>query len=98
MSENTKITEHEEHEAHEGNESNNQTSCSSCPSCWPVLRVLGSPTSRHPERTNADRVARRLLLEIVPDIPDGAVVARVDGGLRIILPAERGRLCSFTER
>src|SRR5262245_25584360 len=41
---------------------------------------------RQPERSDAARVARRILLEVVTDVPDRTVVARVDRRLRIILP------------
>src|SRR5690349_15375910 len=53
------------------------------------LRVRrSSRTPRHPERPDPRRVARRILLQVIADIPDRAIVARVNGGLGVVLPAQ----------
>src|SRR5688572_5827453 len=65
-----------------------------------VLRVLlfrrttsrWSPAAGHTKSTDAARVVRRVFLHVVADVPDRAVVARVDGGLRVVLPPQRIRL------
>src|SRR5262245_50139010 len=44
------------------------------------MRSGGLLTSRHLERTDLGRVARRVFLEVVTDIPYGAVVVGIEGG------------------
>src|SRR5262245_56995930 len=47
------------------------------------------PTARHLERPNLARVARGALLHVVSDVPDGAVVRRIDCRCRVVLPSHR---------
>src|SRR5688572_2862347 len=54
-----------------------------------------SPAAGHAKRTDAARVVRRVLLHVVADVPDRAVVARVDRRLRVVLPPQRIRLRCF---
>src|SRR5215831_20232558 len=53
-------------------------------------------TPRKTKRADARRVARRALLQVITDVPDRAVVRRVDRGLRVILPAQRTGLRRFS--
>src|SRR5258706_8743053 len=57
-----------------------------------AARTFPSAAARQPERADARRVVGRALLHVVADIPYGAVVARVDRGLRVILPPQRRHL------
>src|SRR3972149_9146152 len=51
-----------------------------------------------PERADPRRVGSRARLYVVPDVPDRAVVARIDRRLRVVLPAHRRlRRLSFDE-
>src|SRR5947207_2032102 len=45
--------------------------------------------SRQTKSSNPARVIRRALLEIIAYVPNCAVVARINRGLRIVLPAHR---------
>src|SRR5262245_27372175 len=82
-------------------------SASSAPSAVSLLQcsapsdvnfVFLLPTPRHLERADLRRVARRVLLEIVADVPPGAVVVGIEGGCGVILPPQRGRLRTFAGR
>src|SRR5947208_731297 len=48
--------------------------------------------SGHAERADLRRVAGRVLLQVVADVPDRAVVRRIDGGRRVVFPAQRVHL------
>src|SRR5678815_539598 len=52
--------------------------------------------SRHLERADLRRIARRLFLEVVADVPHRAVVVRVEGGRGVVLPAQRVDLRALT--
>src|SRR5262249_36180585 len=57
------------------------------------------PTPWHPERADLARVARAVLLDVVADVPDRAVVNGIDSGLRVVLPsltAGAGTIAAFS--
>jgi tricorn protease len=62
----------------------------------PCLLLPASLRPRHSKATDTRRIVRGPLLEVVTDVPDRAVVARVDRGLRIIHPPQRVRLCGLS--
>src|SRR5262245_37386387 len=56
---------------------------------WLPRSGTSSAAARKAEGADAGRVAASVLLDVVADVPDRAVVARVDGGLRVVLPAHQ---------
>src|SRR5262249_22196845 len=57
------------------------------PSLTVGLLTHNSPTTRHPLTGDPARVIRFTFLQIISDVPDGAIVAGVNSGLGVILPA-----------
>src|SRR5437870_4811975 len=58
----------------------------------------GSAATRQPERSNPARITRGAFLDVVADVPNRAVVARIDRGLRVVLPTHHGlRVLAFDE-
>ena len=56
----------------------------------------GSAATRQPERPNPARITRSAFLDVVADVPNRAVVGRVDRGLRVVLPTHHGlRVLAF---
>src|SRR5262245_27096944 len=54
-----------------------------------MARIYGGLfAARQPKRSDPARVRRRSLLEIIPDVPDGAIVHRIDRRLGVILPPQ----------
>src|SRR6266851_9546667 len=52
----------------------------------PAARIS---TAGQANRSYPGRIGRGVFFDIVPDIPDGAVVDRIHGGLRVVLPAHQ---------
>src|SRR5262245_16643710 len=53
---------------------------------------------RQSERADSRGVARRALPDVIADVPDRAVVGRIDGRLRVVFPAHHVlRILSFDE-
>src|SRR5688572_15514990 len=60
--------------------------------CHGQKRIMSATAPRHPERADPRRVAGGSLLQVIADVPDRAVIARVDRRLGVVLPAKRVRL------
>jgi hypothetical protein len=61
-------------------------------SAWPESAgSAAAAAARKPKGADAARVARPVFLDIVTDVPDCTVAARIDGRLRVVLPTGRGR-------
>src|SRR5262249_43404014 len=56
------------------------------PSAMSSVRL---PAAGQTERADPARIGIGALLQIIADVPNCAVVARVDGGLRVVLPPQR---------
>ena len=54
---------------------------------WQTGSVRSWCAPRNSKRANARRIAARVLLQVIANIPDGAVVVGIDRGLRVVLPA-----------
>src|SRR5262245_40100254 len=64
---------------------------STCPDAGSRNRdLLSLAAAGKPERADLAGVVWGVLLEVVPHVPDRAVVARIHRGRRVILPAHRG--------
>src|SRR5262245_2108852 len=64
---------------------------STCPdACSRKTEPLSPAAARQPECADLARVVGRVLLDVIPDVPDGAVVGRIHRGRRVVLPTHRG--------
>src|SRR5262245_65883632 len=57
--------------------------------------TAGARASRKSYRRDSRRVSGRAALQVVPNIPDRAVVRRIHGSLRVVLPTHRRGLRRF---
>src|SRR6185436_12968202 len=55
-------------------------------------------TPRHLERADLRRVARRVFLEVVANVPHGAVIVGIERRGRVVLPTQRVRLRGLAYR
>ena len=60
--------------------------------CSSPIRRAGA--LRHAERADLRRIGGGAFLQVVADVPDRAVVGRIDRGRRVVLPAQRVRLAT----